>query len=50
MELQFKFIFPISQIVALPFLHEILSESIDAVYIDHKICELDIEQLKQVTK
>ena len=38
------------QVVALPFLHEILSDSIDTVYNDHKICELDIEQLKQSTK
>ena len=39
-----------AQVVALPFLHEILSESIDTVYNDHKICELDIEQLKQGAK
>ena len=38
------------QIVALPYLHETLSPCIDAVYSDHKICELDPEQLKQSNK
>lgn len=38
------------QVVALPFLHEILSGAIDTVYNDHKVCELDIEQLKQGSK
>ncbi len=38
------------KVVALPYLHETLSSSIEAVFSDHKLCELDVEQLKQASR
>ncbi len=38
------------QIVAFPYLHETISSVIDTVYNEKKVCELDIEALKQASK
>ena len=39
-----------SQIVALPYLHETLSAPIDLICTEHKVVELDVEQVKQQSK
>lgn len=41
---------PLQQIVALPYLHETLLPAIDLICTEHKVVELDVEQVKQNSK
>ncbi len=38
------------KVVALPYLHDVLCSSLDVVFGEHKLCELDVEQLKQASR